>query len=401
MALISVEEALARVLAGAAPTAPESVGLVGAPGRVLAEDVVAQLTQPPFNSSAMDGYAVRASELAKTPSAFKVIGESQAGRGFDGTLGASETVRILTGAPLPEGADTVVIQETVERDGDDVIVREAPKAGANVRRAGSDFRQGQTLLTAGVRLDAAAITLAAAAGHARLTVRRKPAVAILATGDELVEPGTSLGPDQIVSSNPYGLAALIERAGGSAAILGIAGDTREAIAEKLKGAAGADVLVTIGGASVGDRDVVRPALEDGGMTLDFWKVAIRPGKPMLFGALGATRVLGLPGNPLSCLIAARVFLVPLLYRLLGSSILGTETTAAVLAHDLAANGARQHYLPAKIAYDAKGVARVTALPAQDSARLTGLVGADVLIVRAPDAPAAPAGTIVPVLPAEF
>ena len=235
-----------------------------------------------------------------------------------GTVAAGDAVRIFTGAPVPAGADTVVIQENTERSGERIRVLEVPRPGANVRLAGGDFRAGQTVLTAGHRLDAAAVTLIAAAGHAEVRVRRRPVVAILATGDELVEPGSGPpGPDQIVSSNSYGLAALVEQAGGRARLLGIAGDTHAALAAKLQDATGADILVTIGGASVGDRDLVRPALEARGLKLDFWKVAIRPGKPMLFGRLDEMRVLGLPGNPNSCLIAARVFLVPLICALLG------------------------------------------------------------------------------------
>lgn len=398
MALLPVDEALQRILAGASPTASESVDLIAAQRRVLAEDVAAATTQPPFNSSAMDGYAVASADLAAGRDTFRIVGESQAGHRFPGPLKAGETARILTGAPLPEGSDTVVIQENVERSDDAIRVREVPKAGANVRLSGSDFRQGQILITAGTCLDASAITLAAAAGHGRLSVRKRPRIAILATGDELVDPGTPRGPDQIVSSNPYGLAALVERAGAEAHLLGIAADTHEAIAAKLDGAKGTEVLVTIGGASVGDRDLVRPVLEASGMTLDFWKVGIRPGKPMLSGTLGAMRVLGLPGNPLSCLIAARVFLIPLIYALLGRQARELLETTAVLAQPLPANGARQHYIPGIVAHDSQGMARVTALPAQDSAKLTGLVGADALIVREPEAAAAPEGEAVRILP---
>jgi molybdopterin molybdotransferase len=309
-------------------------------------------------------------------------------------------VRIFTGAPLPTGADTVVIQENTERSGEEVLVREAPKPGANVRTAGGDFRQGEPLLGAGHLIDAAAILIAAAAGHAALPVRRRPRVAILATGDELVEPGSALGRDQIVSSNPYGLGALIARAGGEPEILGIAPDDREAIAAKVAAAAGADVLVTIGGASVGDRDLVRPVLEAAGMTLDFWKVAIRPGKPMLFGRLDRMRVLGLPGNPVSCLVAARVFLVPLIERLLGRAG-RMEERAALLAHDLPANGPRQHYMLARLVADTAEAPRVSVLPSQDSARTSGLVAANALIVRAPEAPAAQSGDSVRLLPLDM
>ena len=397
MALLPVEQAHTRILDGVAPTPVETVGLLEARDRVLAETIAAKLTQSPFDSSAMDGYAVRAADLEHAPVTLAVVGESQAGLRYAGPIAPGAAARIFTGAPMPDGADTVVIQENTQRTDDKVLVREAPKPGANVRLAGGDFREGQTLLAPGCRLDAAAILIAAAAGHAELPVRRKPRVAILATGDELVEPGTALGPDQIVSSNPYGLAALIERYGGTAQVLGIAADDCDAISAKIDAAAGADVLVTIGGASVGDRDLVRPALEAAGMTLDFWKVAIRPGKPMLFGRMDGTRVLGLPGNPLSCLVSARVFLVPLIASLLGRAAeLGEQT--ALLANDLPANGPRQHYMLARLEDSTEGAPRVAALASQDSARISGLVNADVLIVRAPEAPPARAGDSVRVLP---
>lgn len=401
MALLPVEEALKRVLQDVSTTPIQSVPLMVAHSRVLAQDVIAKLTQPPFHASAMDGYAVRASDLTNVPTSLRVAGESQAGCGFAAEVEQGEAARIFTGAPLPKGTDTVVIQENTERQGDTVVIREAPRPGANVRTMGGDFREGQKLLTAGRLIDARAITLAAAAGHAELFVRAKPSVAVLATGDELVEPGAIPGPDQIVASNTYGLAAMIERAGGSPLLLGIARDAREALGAKLQAATGADVLVTIGGASVGDRDLVRPALEARGMTLDFWKVAIRPGKPMLFGRLAATRVLGLPGNPVSCLVAARVFLVPLIHRLLGRTNSPLEETIAVLAHDLEANGPRQHYMRAKRESGASNPPRVSVLSSQDSAHLTGLMAADVLIVRMPSAPALSAGSTVSVLPLDF
>ncbi len=396
MALLPVEAALARILDGVSPLEAEAVGLLHARDRVLAENVAAKLTQPPFNASAMDGYAVRAADVAEVPATLAVIGESQAGRRFEGSVAAGQAVRIFTGAAVPDGADTVVIQENTERSGDGLGVRSAPKRGANIRTAGGDFAAGQTVLAAGRILDAAAITLAAAAGHGSLRVRRKPLVAILATGDELVEPGSGPpGPDQIVSSNPYGLAAIVERAGGTPRLLGIAADTREAIAGMLAAASGADILVTIGGASVGDRDLVRPVLEAQGLKLDFWKVAMRPGKPMLFGRLEGMRVLGLPGNPNSCLVTARVFLVPLLHRLLGRAGSSATAATAILAADLDANGPRQFYMLAKL--EAGSPPRVRALPSQDSARVSSLAAADVMIVRAPDAPPAAAGSPVPIL----
>lgn len=401
MPLLPVEEALRRVLEGVTPVAPEDDDLLAAAGRVLTEDVTARLTQPPFDASAMDGYAVRAADVATVPAELRIIGESNAGTPFSGALGTGEAVRIFTGASVPAGADAVVIQENTERRGSTLVVREAAGAGANIRRAGGDFRAGDVLLQAGRLLDASAITLAAAGGHARLNVRRAPRIAILATGDELVEPGTPPGPGQIVSSNPYGLAALVERFGGEARLLGIAGDSIEDLQTKLATAADADVLVTIGGASVGDRDLVKPALEARGMSLDFWKVAIRPGKPMLFGRLGPMRVLGLPGNPLSCLIAARVFLVPLMFALLGRRDDPLRESAAVLASDLAANGPRRHYMRATLAPGDSGLPRATALASQDSAHMSALVAADALIVREPDALPARAGDVVRVLPLDF
>jgi molybdopterin molybdotransferase len=401
MVLKPVEDAVARILEDVTPTAVERIGLLAARERILAEAITAKLTQSPFDSSAMDGYAVRAADIAHVPVTLTVIGESQAGRRHTGTLAAGEAVRIFTGAPMPEGADTVVIQENTERTGDSVQVKEAPNPGANVRLAGSDFRHGETLLQPGCRLDAAAILLAAAGGHAELPVRRKPRIAILATGDELVEPGNTPGADQIVCSNPYGLAALIERFGAEAHVLGIAADERAALSEKIETARGADVLITIGGASVGDRDLVRPALEAAGMTLDFWKVAIRPGKPMLFGRLQDMRVLGLPGNPISCIIAARVFLVPLILHLLGSTAPAEAVCAAQLAHELPANGPRQHYMLAQLESNGAGPPMAKTLRSQDSARISGLVAADALIVRPPGAPPARLGDEVTVLPLDL
>jgi molybdopterin molybdotransferase len=391
MSLLTVEEALARILDGAAPTEPEVIPLLEAFGRVLAGDVAATLTQPPFVGSAMDGYAVKAADLSTIPARLTVVGTSAAGRGYHGRLATGAAVRIFTGAPLPEGADTVVIQENTTRDGGDVIINEAPAAKANVRPRGADFTEGQTLLAAGRTLDAYALTLAAAMGHDKLSVRRKPVVAILATGDELVPPGTPPGPDQIVCSNPVGLAAIVTRAGGTARHLGIAKDTESEIEAKIAEAADADVLVTIGGASVGDHDLVAPALKARGMTLDFWKVAIRPGKPLLFGRLGASRVLGLPGNPVSALVCARVFLIPLIHALLGATGPVVKRETARLAGTLDANGPRLHFMRATLGKAADGNLTVKALPSQDASLLSVLAAADCLIVRAPDAPAANSG----------
>ena len=401
MSLLPVDDALKRILDGVEPLTHERVDLLAAAGRVLASDVIAQLTQPPFNASAMDGYAVRAEDTAAIPAELTVIGEASAGGPFDGGVGPRQAVRIFTGGSVPAGADAVVIQEDTERNGARLTVKEAARPESNIRRAGSDFRYGETLLHAGRLLDASAITLAAAGGHAQLKVRRRPRVAILATGDELVEPGSELRPGQIISSNPYGLAALVHAFGGEPRLLGIAGDTLADLQAKLDLSGDADVLVTIGGASVGDRDLVKPALEARGMALDFWKVAMRPGKPMLFGRLDTGRVLGLPGNPLSCLITARIFLVPLLFALQGRTDNPLEEQAAVLGGDIDANGSRQHYMRARLEPVAGALPRAMALASQDSAHISALAGADALIVRPPCASAAKAGDIARVLPLDF
>ena len=383
------------------PLGSESVDLIGAADRVLAEDVTATLTQPPFDASAMDGYAARAADVASVPAALTVIGESNAGGPFAGDSRPRRGGAHLHRRRRPQGRRLRRHPGRHRAQRRHAERARGRSPGANIRRAGGDFRQGDTLLRAGRLLDASAITLAAAAGHASLPVRRAPRIAILATGDELVEPGTRPGPGQIVSSNSYGLAALVKRFGADARLLGIAGDTLEDLQAKLALAADADVLVTIGGASVGDRDLVKPALEARGMALDFWKVAVRPGKPMLFGRLDAQRVLGLPGNPLSCLIAARLFLVPLIFRLLGRTDAPLRELSAVLAHPLEANGPRQHYMRATLSPGAAGLPPVTALTTQDSAHMSTLAAADALIVRPPNAPAAPAGEAVRVLPLDF
>ncbi|MDH4981410.1 gephyrin-like molybdotransferase Glp [Hyphomicrobium sp. D-2] len=402
MSLLPVEEALRRVLESVTPLGSETVDLIAAGGRVLSDDVIAHLTQPPFNASAMDGYAVRGDDVKSAPAHLTVIGEANAGGPFNGVVGPGEAVRIFTGGSLPEGADTVIIQENTERDGEALTVLEPASLAANVRRMGSDFRAGETLLKAGRRLNASAITLAAAGGHAQLAVRRKPRIAILATGDELVAPGNKPGIGQIISSNPYGLAALIESFGGEACLLGIAADNMPALTAALAGADDADVLVTIGGASVGDRDLVKPALEARGMALDFWKVAIRPGKPMLFGRLNThQRVLGLPGNPLSCLITARIFLVPLLYAFLGRTDDPLAEQTAVLAGAIPENGPRQHYMRALLTPLPGELPRAAPLSSFDSAHITALATANALIVRAPCAKPAAAGEIVRVLPIDF
>ena len=399
---LTVEQALARVLDGVNPIAEtRDVDLLDALGTVLAAPVIARHAQPPFAASAMDGYAVRRADVATLPATLRIAGEAAAGHGFAGALKPGEAVRIFTGAPLPHGADAIVIQEDTRAESGHVTVLSGTPDRDHIRPRAGDFDAGQTLLAAGQLLGARHLTLAASAGHATVRIRRAPRVAILATGDELVPPGTAPARDQIVCSNPYGVAAMVRAAGGEPHLLGIARDTRESLDTKIADAADADILVTLGGASVGDHDLVGPALAARGMALDFWKIAMRPGKPMMFGRLGAQRVLGLPGNPVSSLITARLFLMPLIAALRGLPSPAGGITITPLAVALPANGPRAHYMRAVWTTGPDGHPAVRPLANQDSSLLTPLAEASVLIVRPIGASAASAGEKVETLPIDF
>ncbi len=395
MSLLPVDEALRRILGSVEqPVEAESMPVAECAGRTLAEDLSSRRDQPPFPASAMDGYAVRFADVAEVPSTLRIVATSAAGRGFQGPIGPGEAVRIFTGAPVPAGADAIVIQEDTEAADGQVTVRERPVPQRFIRPAGLDFRAGQALLRAGERLDARRLALAAAMGHGRLPVRRRPRIAILATGDELVPPGQPTGPDQIVASNPYAVAAIVRRAGGEPADLGIARDTFDALEERFLAAqaAKADLLVTLGGASVGDHDLVQSALARQGMELGFWRVALRPGKPLMHGRLGGMGLLGLPGNPVSSIVCAILFLVPAIRSLLGDPAAGQDPSeAGVLGRDLPANDGRQDYLRAVLQRNPDALPTAAALPKQDSSMLGVLAEAGCLIVRAPYAPAAQAG----------
>ncbi len=399
--MLSVAEALARITGAFAPLPAETVSLAHALGRTLAEDVVARVTQPPAAVSAMDGYAVRAADVAAGTARLQVIGTAPAGGAYDGTVGAGEAVRIYTGGPLPDGADAIVIQEDTERDGDGVLVQEAVAAGTYVRPAGLDFRTGEIGVSAGRLLGARDIGLAAAMNHPWLRVHRRPRVAILATGDEVVLPGDPLGPHQIVSSNGFSLSAFVEACGGQPVHLGIARDDEAALTDLVAGARGTDLLVSSGGVSVGDHDLVGRVLGEQDMELDFWKIAMRPGKPLLFGRIGDTPVLGLPGNPVSALVCATLFLRPALAVMLGRAsdpgVNGAHETA-ILGTGLAANDRRQDYLRARLSIDSAGRRRATPFPRQDSSMLATLAHADCLIVRPPLAPPAKSGEAVEIVP---
>ncbi len=392
MSLLSVEEASARLLEGVDTLASESVGLDAALGRVLAADLSATRTQPPFAASAMDGYGVRAADAAIEGAGLTVIGTSRAGERFAGSLGPGQAVRIFTGAPVPEGADAILIQENATRQGDIVTVTTPVSEGLHVRAAGLDFKKGERLLGAGLVLGSRAIALAASMNHARIAVRARPRVAILATGDELVPPGGDPGPDQIIASNSAGIAALVREAGGEPVDLGIAPDDVAAIGDAVAKAGSADILTLIGGASVGDHDLVQAALVQRGMTLDFWRIAMRPGKPLMVGHLQAMRVLGLPGNPVSAMVCGHIFLKPLIRALLGLTP-GPSTQTAILGAGMAANNRRQDYVRAALTSD-NGRTVATPFHRQDSSMMAALVRADALIVRPPFAEAAKAGTPV-------
>lgn len=392
MALTPVADALAMVLDDAKPLASETLPLAQCAGRVLADDVPALRTQPPFPASAMDGYAVRAVDIATVPARLAVIGESAAGRGYPGVVGPGQAVRIFTGAPVPDGADTILIQEDSRRLSDGAIEALANVAqGKSVRPAGMDFAAGDIVLARGRRLDAAALGLAAAANHESLPVVRRPRVAILATGDELRLPGEKPGPDEIIASNTFSTAAIVANHGGEAIDLGIARDRLDDLADAIARArsADADVLVTLGGASVGDHDLVQKALTEAGMALAFWKIAMRPGKPMMTGRLGPMRVLGLPGNPVSSFVCSVLFVAPLLRRLAGLPD-APPPVAARLGAAMKANDEREDYVRAGVEATAGGLV-ATPFAVQDSSMLSTLAAADGLIVRAPHAPAAMQG----------
>ena len=386
MALLPVAEALDRLLAGVGPLSAETVPLGAAHGRILAKDVTARLTQPPFDAAAMDGYAIRWTDRAGP---WRMIGESAAGHGFGGSVGPGEAARIFTGAPLPAGADTIVVQEEIARAGELATLsgEGPPRQGAHIRKAGQDFATGAPIARAGDQLTAARLGLLAASGHGDVAVVRRPHVTLITTGDELVPPGTLPGPNQIVSSNNIMVAALCEATGATTVDPGIIPDRRDALAAALR-AADSDVIITIGGASVGDHDLVVPVLRDLGADIDFWKIAMRPGKPMLAGSLHGHRIIGLPGNPVSAYVGALLFVLPLLARLGGRNA-ALRIEQLPLAAPLGPNGVRRDHLRAQCT-----AAGVVVFKVQDSALLGQLAAADCLVIREPGAGPAARGALV-------
>jgi molybdopterin molybdotransferase len=394
VALMSVAEALARVLEHAEPLPSESAPLADAHGRVLAADVAALRAQPPADVSAMDGYAVRATDVASTPVRLHLIGEVAAGHPFDGTVAPEQAARIFTGGVVPAGADTIVIQENTTREGDTVVVKTGSPAGRHIRVAGLDFAVGQVLLAKSRRLSDRDLALAAAMNHPSVPVHRRPKVAVLATGDELVMPGEKPGPGEIVYSNGYATVALARREGCETIDLGIVPDRLDETAAAVRRArdGGADILVTSGGASVGDYDLVQKALAAEGLSLSFWKVALRPGRPMMHGRLGAMHVLGLPGNPVSSYVCGFLFLLPLMRRLAGRSDCEPKIETALLGCDLPENDERADYLRARLQTSTDGLPVATPFRIQDSSMLVPLAEAGCLLIREPFAPPAQAGS---------
>jgi molybdopterin molybdotransferase len=393
---LTVPQARARILANIPQPRPvEVVALERATGRTLAVDLAAKRTQPPNTVSAMDGYAVRAGDLAQLPVKLKQIGESTAGHGFSGSIGPKETVRIFTGAPVPDGCDTILIQENARVEAGFVEPLQSVASGRHIRAKGIDFAEGEVLLAAGTQFGASNIALAAAMNFTEVAVTRRPRVGILATGDELVYPGATIGVDQIVASNSFAIAALVEAAGGEALDLGIARDELGALVERIAAArAAADLLVTLGGASVGDHDLVKPALAGQGMELNFWKIAMRPGKPVIHGHLGPMIILGLPGNPVAAFVAGMVFLVPLLRALCGDPDAGRDQSEpAILGKALRGNDSRQDYLRATLRLSETGLPVATPFEIQDSSLLRLLAQAQCLVIREPHAEPASAGDL--------
>jgi molybdopterin molybdotransferase len=391
--LLPVEEARARILASLTPTAAETIALPEAAARVLARPVLARLTQPPAAVSAMDGYALRAAD-GVLGARLAVIGAAPAGHPFVGSVGSGQAVRIFTGGFVPEGADSILLQEDAEAADGAVMVKESVIAGRWVRKRGLDFAEGEALLAQGRRLTARDIGLAAASNNPWLAVHRRPRIGILATGDEIALPGDPIPPGGIVSSNAHALAALIRAGGGEPIVLPIAPDDASAIADIAAAAQAYDMLVTTGGASVGDHDLIQQALGGEGFELGFWKIAMRPGKPLIWGRLGRVPVLGLPGNPVSALVCAIIFLLPALSRLSGLPGAPTPSRRVICATALAENDRRADFLRASLDTDSEGHITVRPFPVQDSSMLATLARADALVLRAPFAPALPAGAEV-------
>lgn len=396
MSLLPVEDAIAAILKRVPEPVAETVAIADAAGRVLLQPVIASHDQPPFNASAMDGYAMRAADVVEGHR-LRLIGISQAGAGFSGTVGADEAVRIFTGAPVPEGADTVIMQEEAKAEAGFVSFTAPARPGHSVRPLGNDFARGQVLVDAGIRLAPMQLAVVAAANAATLQVSSRPRVSLLATGDELVLPGAPLGADQIVASNSFGLRPMLLPYAESVTDHGIARDTRDALRGKLEEifSGEPDIVITTGGASVGDHDIVQDILLDLGVTLDFWKINMRPGKPLMFGTRGRTLVFGLPGNPVSAMVTAMVFIRPALRKWLGYP--EPAPWRLPLAGPTPPNTARRHFMRAHLLHTPTGP-QLLPISQTDSGHTSSLARADMLIVQQEHDPGLPAGTVVDAVP---
>lgn len=395
--MLTVREAHARVIAAFDRLPAELVSIADAAGRVLATPPTARLTQPPADLSAMDGYAVRAEDIPAAPATLTLVGQAPAGGSYDHALKPGEAVRIFTGGPLPMGADSIVIQEDTKAEGTRITILEAPTPGRHVRKAGLDFNAGETPFSAGRVLTTRDIALLAAMNLPWISVYRKPRVAILSTGDELVMPGEPVGRNQIVSSSGIAVAALVRGWGGEPTLFDIARDDAVLIRDRIAAGAQHDLLITLGGASVGDHDLVQDALKALGFTMDFWRIAMRPGKPLMFAARDRARVLGLPGNPVSTMVCALLFLKPALERLLGQSGALVASQPARLAVDVKANDTREDYVRSRLSRAPDGSLSVEPHKIQDSSMLSVLARSTALLVRPAHDPARKAGEIVQVI----
>ena len=395
--MLSVRDAHARVIAAFEALPAEMVSVADAAGRVLAGPAKARLTQPPADLSAMDGYAVRAADVPSAPATLTLVGQAPAGGSYDHALKAGETVRIFTGGPLPQGADAIVIQEDTKADGTQITILETPRAGRHIRKAGLDFTTGDQAFAAGRTLSTRDVALAAAMNLPWLSVHRKPRIAILSTGDELVMPGEPVGRNQIVSSSGIAVAALVRGWGGEPTLFDIARDDAALIESRIAAGAQHDLLITLGGASVGDHDLVQAALKAQGFAMDFWRIAMRPGKPLMFAAKDRARVLGLPGNPVSTMVCALLFLKPAMERMLGQAGDLVTTQPARLAVDLKQNDQREDYVRSTLTRAADGTLIVEPHPVQDSSMLSVLAHANGLLVRPAHDPARTKGETVQIV----
>lgn len=395
--MLSVRDAHARVIAAFEALPAEIVSVADAAGRVLAVPATARLTQPPADLSAMDGYAVRAADVPSAPGTLTLVGQAPAGGSYDQVLKAGETVRIFTGGPLPQGADAIVIQEDTKADGTQITILEAPRPGRHIRKAGLDFKVGDQPFQPGRVLSTRDVALAAAMNLPWLSVHRKPRVAILSTGDELVMPGEPVGRNQIVSSSGIAVTALVRGWGGDPTLFDIARDDARLIENRIAAGAQHDLLITLGGASVGDHDLVQAALKAQGFSMDFWRIAMRPGKPLMFAAKDRARVLGLPGNPVSTMVCALLFLKPAIERMLSQPGDLVTTQPARLAVDLKQNDQREDYVRSTLTRAADGSLTVEPHPVQDSSMLSVLASSSALLVRPAHDPARSKGEIVQIV----